>query len=291
MAIPTQPTAALISTKALQLLGKRSPTSSEITDATDYAMEMVKKDLKHEGLEWTFLRKIGYVTSVAYNTKIQMPTDFCKLIGVRILDGNTRATAQTGASTTITLVSSATHTEAELQGKQIVLTGGTGSGQSRIIVSYVPATKVATVNEAWDTTPDNTSTYLLVDFRYTVNPRVVFDFASDPVVYSPGIPQEIYQTADDTTGDLTFERPTDKAYAVELFYYMDLLQVDLTSTRYNTILRLLQWTFIKGIFAYLLQDDSRKLIAEQDYRGHLAKDAAELLYPNQEQGWNPRLGY
>lgn len=291
MAIPSQPTSTTISTKALQLLGKRSPTSAEITDATDYAIEMVKKDLKHEGLEWTFLREATYLPCTAYSPKLSMPSDFCKLIGARIFDGATRGTAQAGTSSTITLASSTSYSEAELQGKRIVTTGGTGPNQCRYIASYNSSTKVATVNEAWDTTPDNTTTYLLVDWVYKVTPKVVYSLLDIETDLTPGTPKFLFQMANDTSGYLDFERPVDKAYVVELLYYMDILQVDLSSTRYDTILRLLQWTFIKGIFAYLLQDDSRKVLAEQDYRAHLNKDAAELLYPNQELGWNPRIDY
>lgn len=41
------------------------------------------------------------------------------------------------------------------------ITGGTGSGQSRTIASYAPSTRTITLDEAWSTTPDNTSTFAL----------------------------------------------------------------------------------------------------------------------------------
>jgi hypothetical protein len=40
----------------------------------------------------------------------------------------------------------------------LTITGGTGSGQSRLITDWVSTTDTATV-ETWTTTPDNTSTY------------------------------------------------------------------------------------------------------------------------------------
>jgi hypothetical protein len=68
-------------------------------------------------------------------------------------------TAQAGAASTITL--DATHNEADdyYIGNEITITGGTGSGQTRVISDYVNATDVATVSAAWSPNPDNTSTY------------------------------------------------------------------------------------------------------------------------------------
>jgi hypothetical protein len=73
-------------------------------------------------------------------------------------DGRT-GTAQAGASTTITLDASASATDDIYNGSTITITGGTGSGQVRVISDYVGSTKVATVSVAFATTPDNTSTF------------------------------------------------------------------------------------------------------------------------------------
>jgi hypothetical protein len=50
----------------------------------------------------------------------------------------------------------------------VTLTGGTGNGQERLITDYEGATRIATVDTAWTTTPDNTSTYSL-----RVTPNIV----------------------------------------------------------------------------------------------------------------------
>lgn len=68
-------------------------------------------------------------------------------------------TAQAGGSDTITLDTGAVATDDIYNGSTIKITGGIGSGQIRVISDYVGATKVATVSEAWDTQPDNTSTF------------------------------------------------------------------------------------------------------------------------------------
>lgn len=71
-------------------------------------------------------------------------------------------TAQAGAGTTITLSSGASSTDNIYNGQTIKTTGGTGSGQVRVIISYVGSTKVATINRAWQTNPDNTTTYAVL---------------------------------------------------------------------------------------------------------------------------------
>ena len=73
-------------------------------------------------------------------------------------------TAQAGTSTTITLRAPSSSTNDYYNGLSITITGGTGSGQIRIIEDYVGSTKVATVDRAWTTTPDATSTYSITSW-------------------------------------------------------------------------------------------------------------------------------
>lgn len=73
-------------------------------------------------------------------------------------------TAQAGASTTITLDASASASDDFYNNAYIFLTGGAGVGQARFISDYVGATKVATVNTAWITNPDATTTFAVLPF-------------------------------------------------------------------------------------------------------------------------------
>lgn len=70
-------------------------------------------------------------------------------------------TAQAGGATTITLDASASAVDDFYNGASILLTGGTGAGQFRIITDYVGATKIATVDTAWVTNPNATSTFAI----------------------------------------------------------------------------------------------------------------------------------
>lgn len=83
-------------------------------------------------------------------------------------------TAQAGASDQITLKATSTVTRDEIRHRQITITGGTGSGQTRYIHDYDASTKVVTLGitkygggtdfdqDDWVTVPDATSTYEIV---------------------------------------------------------------------------------------------------------------------------------
>jgi len=84
------------------------------------------------------------------------------------------STAQAGTASTITLDASASAAADIYNGSTITITGGTGSGQIRIISNYVGSTKVATVSSNWTTTPDSTSQFTItsqVDQYINVSPQ------------------------------------------------------------------------------------------------------------------------
>jgi len=72
-------------------------------------------------------------------------------------------TAQSFIDTThFKLASSASSSNDTYNNYTLILTGGTGSGQTRIITDYIGFTKVALINTAWDTNPDTSTTYKIV---------------------------------------------------------------------------------------------------------------------------------
>lgn len=69
------------------------------------------------------------------------------------------ATAQGGTSTTITLATAEAAVDDYFKDQYVAIVGGTGAGQARLVTGYVGSTRVATVDSAWATAPDGTSTY------------------------------------------------------------------------------------------------------------------------------------
>jgi Tfp pilus assembly protein PilW len=65
--------------------------------------------------------------------------------------------------------SSTSSTDNAYNGMQVRLTGGTGAGQSRTIASYTASTGIATVSQAWATSPDGTTTYVIVENLLATN--------------------------------------------------------------------------------------------------------------------------
>ena len=68
-------------------------------------------------------------------------------------------TALAGNSVHITLAATASATDGVYNRNLMVLTGGTGAGQTRTIVDYDGATKIALVDREWRTNPDATTEY------------------------------------------------------------------------------------------------------------------------------------
>jgi hypothetical protein len=77
--------------------------------------------------------------------------------GTGYIDDNGNPTGAT--SNTITLAATASAVNGTYDGMSVYITSGTGSGQIRLISSYVGATKIATLTSAWETNPISTSVY------------------------------------------------------------------------------------------------------------------------------------
>lgn len=71
----------------------------------------------------------------------------------------TNGTAQAGGASTITLAAGESSVNQRWTGYRITIESGTGAPQFRTITNYNGSTKVATVDTAWVTPPDNTSVY------------------------------------------------------------------------------------------------------------------------------------
>ena len=69
--------------------------------------------------------------------------------------------AQAGSVNTITLATTASSTNGQYDPGIVTLISGTGAGQSRLIIDYVGATRVAGVDRDWRTPPDTTTSYII----------------------------------------------------------------------------------------------------------------------------------
>ena len=74
----------------------------------------------------------------------------------------TAGIAQAGAAASITLASGASSVNGTYDPALVRITGGTGSGQARLIIQYDGATRVASVDRDWRVVPDATTEYQIV---------------------------------------------------------------------------------------------------------------------------------
>ncbi len=91
------------------------------------------------------------------------------------------ATAQAGGASTITLDAAASATDDLYAGALVFIRSGAGAGQARVIIDYVGATKVATVDVAWATAPGNDSVFDL----YPGSPVASLDQVAAAVLREP----------------------------------------------------------------------------------------------------------
>ncbi len=129
-------------------------TSADPTDFTDQVV-VVDVGTSIESQVWDALRSNHQTTGTMGQT-LQLVDD---------------GTAQAGASGTITLRAGASATDNFYKGDLVFLYAGTGANQPpNTIASYVGSTKVATMQNTWTVTPDNTSKYLLIPQPFVVDP-------------------------------------------------------------------------------------------------------------------------
>lgn len=84
-------------------------------------------------------------------------------MGVTALGGAVAGTAQAGTASTLQLAASDVSANGDFIGAVITTTGGTGSGQTRVITDSVASSDTVTVYPDWATTPDATTAYSIAD--------------------------------------------------------------------------------------------------------------------------------
>lgn len=132
-----------------------------------------KRLLRNTDTNWTFENlSFTNIPKYAYDFDTHQP-DFT--VTPSAVEGNITltasatttdtGTAQAGSSNTITLKAASSFTVNDApNGMFIVLTSGTGSGQTRHVEDYVGSTKVLTVYPNWTTAPDSTTGYKVVPY-------------------------------------------------------------------------------------------------------------------------------
>lgn len=289
MAIPTAPTAATIVTEALtRYYNGATPSTAEVTRATSYGLEKVKRDIMLIGKKWRPLATVSYDITVDGVSKYALPSDYEAIIGISILDGiHTDAlTAVDNTSKLYTLATDEDISQDAAEGAYLLITAGTGVNQMVQIDDYDTTTKVATGSEAYSTAPVATDTYLIVDAQYELSQEPIY--RRDNLVFpvDKGRPSTFFINPDSTYGHVELYKCPDDIYGVQVRYYADLLRVDITGTLYSTLLRRWAGVLEQGVYVWKLGEDDDRY--EREFRIYDAM-LRNLAKADLEDYYNPNL--
>jgi hypothetical protein len=258
MAVPTDPTTTTICTEALKIGGVLNPSSAQVTAAIDNQLADVKSDVRRVASRHPLLKTTAVQATVVGQSRYSQPADADAIQAIQIWDGpdTWRGTAQAGASTTLTFAASFNESTDTVKGKFLVTTGGLGSAQYRQVTGYNNTTKVATVESAWTTTPDSTTTYLLVDtLRKLFDESKPYDWDYRLAPWGLSIPRHGALEGE----SLWLDYAPDKVYVLHWNYWADLDRLDESGTVFVKLLREWRSLWIQGVAAYTARryDDDR----------------------------------
>lgn len=275
MAIPSDFSISNLVTEGLKRGGITNPSSAQITNSTDYHFREVLKDIHLMAGGMSALVGTGIDTCVVGQSEYPWPTDAYAIRSVVMLDApdTWRGTATAGGSSTITLASTLSESDAlTLKGKWVVITGGTGVDQIQQIVGWDNSTKVATVGGTWTTTPTSGSTYAIANFHaklWTDSKPYRHDLQDTP--YGLGFPW--YGSMMGRT--IVLNQAPDRAYLLWWDYWYDLDRIDQAGSAFLRFIRDNASLIIAGVTTKVMAryDDDRFPNQLAIYNGMLANIA------------------
>lgn len=137
----------------------------------------------------------GKVLLQATQTGVTIPTVTTLTNSPTSVTSVATGTAQSGTSTTIVLQAGSSATTDLYKGDFIVVSSGTGAGQSRVITGYAGGSVTATISRAWTVNPDSTSVYTVV-----ANPHPAMD--ANLAVAANGVNGNVTGSVGSVTGSI-----------------------------------------------------------------------------------------
>jgi hypothetical protein len=270
MAVPPTVTKERIVKEALQRAGFAEPDAEQMERGKDVWLHEVMNDIlvRARGFADGLLKSL-HTTSTAITIDNQrrysVPCDYDEELNLVLLEGTHTDTAQDGDNTTVTLASDEDVTQADAEGHYVLMLAGESKGQYRQITGYNATTKVATVEDAWDSgdVPTSGDTYLIVDTETNLEEDFMDPFDTQANVTAVARPQRFstfnYEFYLDPTPDDT--------YGLRLRYYANPAKIDLDDVKWSTILRDWQRVLTLGVqmLAEQNNDDDRAEETESKY--------------------------
>ncbi len=234
MAAPTNPTRTTLVMEAFYKVGIDAPSSAQVTRAEDYLFNEVLSDIwlragETGNTRLKTLQNFAVDITIDGQSKYPFPSDFDEEITLTFLDGTITGTATAGAASTITIEDEPT--EAEMVGKYILLTGGTGENGFRQCIAYNTTSLVATVDAAWDTNPSTDTTYRIINDITSLEEMNLKDAGglgnNLSSSFDEGDPNYFTKATEGVSDYYILDHnPNASTYGLHLRYYVDLLKVD-----------------------------------------------------------------
>lgn len=253
MSIPSAPSISSIVTEALKRAGRTSPTATQISDATTHQFREVKADIMLVAPTHPYLETNATAYTVKGQQRYALPSDCNVPVSLALLMGPSdwTGTAQSGASSSITLANSLSVDAENLIGKFILLTGGTGAGQYRQCLAWNNTTKVWTTEIAWGTTPDSTTTYQIInETRNLWQSHDIKELDQNTSPFALGTPRTSFYHGDEF---YLYPTPNLSTYGLLYRYYVDLDQLDDAGTVFLNLLREWRSLWIQGVAVKCMQ--------------------------------------
>lgn len=265
MAAPTVPTLATLTTEGLKKAGHSSPSAAQLARAQDYFVEEIKNDIWLLGKRLKPLMAEHVEVLTGGRSRYDFPSAFSSIASAKVLYGDEALDVTGTAAATVTLDSTdETAGEDDVEGKEILIYSGTGKGSLSQCYSYDDETYIASVSPAWANTangvaPAIADTYVLIDRYMPLDLLSVI--TRDEITVLPGgkrQPTTLYAVGDEDHYGYYILDPVpddDYYYAISIRYYLNLLTLDLTSTRMATLYARWRNLWIQGVKAKQLEDD------------------------------------
>lgn len=185
----------------------------EIVFQPDFA---TKLQFVSDAGSWSELygRKVRVVSGPGAGQSRRMRSPVAGMCVVNAWDVVHVSSTQNATNNTITLAASASSVNDVYKDHTIRIDSGAGEGQSRLIISYNGATKVATLASNWTTVPSSGATYHIANIPTSASTMVIERFAMDVTTY-----YDVYTGGSHGTGTMGLAGGKTYGYAKEAALY------------------------------------------------------------------------
>lgn len=284
MSAPTNPTLASIVVEGLFQANEEHPSSAMTTRYQTEVMEQLKNEVWKACRQPKVMQTFAYGILTPGQSRYSCPSDFSSDMSASILWGSVRGTAQGGTTTTIILDPTATQSIADVLGKEVLITSGTGIASASQIVSLSGSspTITLTVTPGFGVAPDGTSAYMICDQQWPITFDHISEFYRKSRPSSLDRPRTAYPIGDEDFDEFILDVAPDSTntYGIKMFYYGNLMKTDLASTLMSRLYQDWRNFWIQGVKAkhLMLNDDTRAPAEWNLWMTEVAKLVATAQY-------------